>query len=376
MGRLSGVVAERRLVELLARGGSRGRVLATRIDLLRAAGPSYHLRRIRAQRRLPGLGKSTRNAFYERMWREAAAVAGADARSLAPGLLELRREGVRARVFQQVVGLDDPVTLRLALDKLAVHRLLQAAGVGVPAHVEFSFEQPEPALAFLEREGGPCVIKPAAGTGGGHGTIAGISDAAALMRARIHAAAAGCERLLIEQQASGDVYRLLLLEGELLDVVRSVPARVIGDGRSSVARLIAAECERRVQARGAAGLSRVVVNLDTVLAVERQGFSLRSVLPAGDALAVRTITSDNGASGNETFTGRVAEEVVAQARTAAAAVGLRLAGVDVISSDPTRPGGVVNEVNGTPGLHHHYLVADPQRATAVAVPILERLLHR
>jgi hypothetical protein len=33
-------------------------------------------------------------------------------------------------------------------------------------------------------------------------------------------------------------------------------------------------------------------------------------------------------------------------------------------------------VNGTPGLHHHYLVADAERATRVAIPVLERLLSR
>jgi hypothetical protein len=60
------------------------------------------------------------------------------------------------------------------------------------------------------------------------------------------------------------------------------------------------------------------------------------------------------------------------------AVGLRLAGVDVVTTDIGRPlvetGGVVTEVNGGPGLHHHYLVADRADATPVAVPVLEKLL--
>jgi cyanophycin synthetase len=59
-------------------------------------------------------------------------------------------------------------------------------------------------------------------------------------------------------------------------------------------------------------------------------------------------------------------------------VGLRLAGVDVITPDASRPleeaGGVVAEVNGTPGIHHHYHVADPANATRVAIPILGKVL--
>jgi D-alanine-D-alanine ligase-like ATP-grasp enzyme len=83
---------------------------------------------------------------------------------------------------------------------------------------------------------------------------------------------------------------------------------------------------------------------------------------------------------NETFSGELEPELIAEARSAQNAVGLRLSGVDVITTDPTRPladtGGVITEVNGTPGLHHHYLVADPEGATRVAIPILERLLSR
>ena len=63
---------------------------------------------------------------------------------------------------------------------------------------------------------------------------------------------------------------------------------------------------------------------------------------------------------------------------AAACVGLRLAGVDLVTpsleGSLAETGGVVLEVNCTPGLHHHYLVAEPDRATRVAVPILRRLL--
>jgi D-alanine-D-alanine ligase-like ATP-grasp enzyme len=56
-----------------------------------------------------------------------------------------------------------------------------------------------------------------------------------------------------------------------------------------------------------------------------------------------------------------------------------VAGVDVITPDASQPleqsGGVVAEVNGTPGIHHHYHVADKANATPVAVPILERALR-
>jgi len=362
-------------LERCTRGSRRRRRLAARADLVRFAGPGYFLRRLRDRRRFAELGEEARNSLYERIWGEAAASVGATVERLAPGTLELTRGGNRTRVRQQAVELDGPEALRVALDKTEAHRLLAAAGVTTPDNVEFSYGDWPPALTFLA--GGPCVIKPAAGTGGGHGTTAGIATPEELRRACLHAAQR-TDRLLVERQAPGAVYRLLLLDGELLDVVRSDPARLIGDGRSTVARLIRAENARRVDAGGALGLGRLGIDLDLALTLGRQGLELSSVPAAGQEVAVRTITNDNGAERCETYAGPLAGQLVAEARAAADAVGLRLAGVDAITPDPARPlaevGGAINEVNGTPGIHHHYLVADPERATRVAVPILERLL--
>lgn len=359
--------------------GRRGRAIAARLDLARAAGAGYVWRRLRAERRLGGFGERVRNEVYDRIWREAAEAVGAQWTFLAPGLSELSRPGASTRVFQQVVDLDDPVTLRVALDKALVHRMLRAAGVPVAEHLEFDVGELGPALEFLARAPGACVVKPAAGTGGGHGITAGVRSPVDLRRACLHAATGG-ERLLIEHQAAGDVYRLLFLDGELLDIVRSFPPRLTGDGRSKIEDLIEAENQRRVAAQGVAGLSKLGVNLDMVMTLERAGLGLSSVLPADRSCALRTVTNSNSAIDNETFHGAVAPELIAHARTATEAVGLRLSGVDVITADPakslSRTDGIVGEVNGNPGLHHHYLVADQLGATRVAIPVLERLLDQ
>jgi len=357
------------------RVGLRGYGLAARLDLVGATGPGYAWRRVRAERRMTELGEAERNATYERIWREAAEIVNADFCELAPGLFECSRDGAVTRVYQQLVALDDPVTLRVALDKPLVHRLLAQAGVRIPEYLEFDATEPEPALEFLAQVGGPCVVKPAAGTGGGRGTTTDVARPEELMRACLHA---GGGRSLIERQVEGPVYRLLLLDDDLLDVVCSVPGHLIGNGRATVEQLIAGENDRRVRARGAAKLSLLEVNLDMVIALEREGLTLSSVPAAGRRVRLGTVTNNNALEDNETYCEEVAAEILSQARAARRAVGLRLVGVDLITSDPTLPlaqtGGVINEMNGMPGLHHHYLVADSQHATRVAVPVLERVL--
>jgi D-alanine-D-alanine ligase-like ATP-grasp enzyme len=250
--------------------------------------------------------------------------------------------------------------------------------VPVPDHVEWDLADPTPALRFLGETGGPCVVKAASGTGGGEGTTAGVDSPARLMRARLRAGRFG-SRLLIERQVPGAVYRLLFLDGRLIDVIRHVPPRLTGDGSSTVEGLIARENERRIGARGAAGLSLLEVGLDTIFTLEREGLRLSDVVPADREFAVQTVTNDNRIEDTETVTEPLAPELVDAARRAAMAVGLRLAGADVITPDPMQPleesGGVVAEVNGTPGIHHHYHVADGANASRVAVPILEQVLR-
>lgn len=370
-------LVDRALDRMADGGGRRGRAIAARLDLTRASGIGPLVRRVRSERRFSGLGPAARDRLYDDIWARAAARCGAKVVPLAPGLLELHANDARTRVYHQFVALDDPVTLQVALDKVVVHGLMQDAGVPHAEYLEWNVADLGPAASFLASCGGPCVVKPAAGTGGGHGVVPGVNDLNDLVRARWHAST-GVDRLLIERQIEGAIYRLLLLDGELLDVVRSVPANVTGDGHSTIEALIARENERRVEAGGWAGLSLIGLNLDTMLTLRRAGLTLSSVLPEGQYLPLRIATNCNAARDNMTWEEEVSPSVVEDARAAVEAVGLRLAGVDVVTRDISRPlietGGVVSEVNGGPGLHHHYLVADLEKATPVAVFVLEKLL--
>ena len=375
-GRGNGDLVFAALIDPLGRAGRPGRQLGARIDLVRATGLRHAARRMRDAEKLGQLGRA-RRALYERIWRDAASAVGAEVVDLTHGFFELRKGRARTRVWEQWVELDDAVTLRLAFDKVVVHRLLRAAGVRVPDHLEVHFRDLAPALEFIADGGAAYVVKPASGTGGGVGLTCGVRRPADLRRAALRAARSDT-RLLVERQADGIVYRLLFLDGELLDVVRRLPPRVTGDGRSTIDELIAAENDRRLLAGGDAGLELLTVDLDCVFTLEHAGLALSSVPPAGTEVAVKTVTNQSGADDNETVRERPAPELVDEALAAVDAVGLRLAGVDVITSDPSRPladtGGAVIEVNGTPGLHHHYQVADREKAVRVAVPVLRKLL--
>ncbi|HEV7886414.1 MAG TPA: hypothetical protein VGO92_02575 [Acidimicrobiales bacterium] len=262
---------------------------------------------------------------YRALWTAAAEVLGGTVHAMWP-FLRVDCDGRSAWLFRQETDLDGVTTLRLAADKPAVHALLSGAGVPVPPHLVFDAARPAAARPFLEQHG-RCVVKPAAGSARGHGVTTGVSTPKDLARAAL-AAARWDRRVLIEPHLDGGVHRLLFLDGRLLDTVLRRPPVLTGDGRSTVRQLAAA--------------GRLAVDHDMALALGRQGLALRSVPDAG-----RTFTA-HGVVGGPLPAERVPvkPETADTAGRAVKALGLRLAGVDVI-------GDVVLEVNGTPGLLVH-----------------------
>ncbi len=377
MGWLATSDAVTHLVDRLGLSGGLGRELAVRLDIVRSAGAGPALRRLRSDARLARVGGPDDDA-YKRIWSDAAREVGAEVAELPGGFLEIRKGTTWTRVLDNLVMLDDAVTLRFALQKTLVNDLLARAGLPVPEGLEFNADDLAPAIAFLEGGPGPCVVKPV-GSSGGYAVTSGIRARGDLMRARLRASRVD-RRLMIERQVNGEHYRFLILDGDLLDVVRRRPPRVTGDGRSTVEELIAAENRRRVAQRHQEMLWPLRVDLECVLTLQAAGLALSSVIAEGMTVPVKTVVSQGTMRDNETVREALSDELVSDARKAAELVGLRLAGVDIITPDLggslRETGGVILEVNGPPGFNYHYDVADPANATRVAVPILRALLRR
>jgi cyanophycin synthetase len=187
-------------------------------------------------------------------------------------------------------------------------------------------------------------------------------------------------QLLIERQLAGDVFRFLVLDGQILDVVRRLRPAIIGDGRSTVEELISAEYDRRIRGDGNPGLKPFAVDLDCIFSLRRAGIPLRSVPPRGSTVRLKTVTNYNRPEDNHTLRTAISPALSAEAVAAATILGLRLAGVDVVSPTPSASlaasGGAIIDVNALPALHHHAHVADADAAGRVAVPILRALLER
>jgi cyanophycin synthetase len=359
----------------VARAGRPGRELAVGLDLVRSMGLLQAWRRGHEHVRRRRLVVNRRHGGVHGIWTDAARELGAEVDELPGGFLEIRQGAHLTRIWNHWVMLDDIVTARLALEKALGHRLLSEAGLPVPDHLEFGAGELSNARGFLEATGGAFVVKPV-GAAGGTGITPGVRTVAQLRRAVLRAGRRS-RRLLIEPQVPGDVYRLLLLDGELLDAIRRSPPTVTGDGSANVGQLIAAENARRRTAPGGPRW-HLTVDLDCLFTLEHAGLSLSSVPAAGQRVVVKTAVNQNGPADNRNALAEISPSLADEGARAARAIGVRLAGIDIITTDPTtslRGHGVILEVNATPGIHYHYAIDDPAQAVPVAVPILRRLLE-
>ena len=240
----------------------------------------------------------------------------------------------------------------ISSDKDLTKRLLASCGVPVP---EGSIvRNAEEAWEAAEDIGLPVVVKP---TDGNHGR--GVSTDLA-SRADVEAAfklaeAEGSE-VLVERFIPGDEHRLLVVGGKMVAAAKGETACVVGDGVSTVEKLI----ERQINTDPRRGttedfpLNVVKIDDDPAVGLElsRQGFARDSVPDKGKQVLIQR-------NGNVAFdvTDKVHPEVAAMVSLAARMVGLDIAGVDLVADDISRPleeqGGAIVEVNAGPGLLMH-----------------------
>ena len=317
-----------------------------------------------------------RTQFYRRIWHEAADAIGAEIDELGDDIFEIRLFEKATRVQDNWTAVDDLPTLKLAGNKPLVLNLLADRGLPVPRWRQFVLPSLHQASAFLRQIGADCVVKPARDTGAGKGVTTHVHTLLQLLGAVAIAAVHGDE-LLIEEQIAGDNYRLLYLDGVLLDAVLRRPPTVTGDGRSTVRRLVQRANEGRLASGADAAQTLLHYDLDMRHTLAAQGLTIGSIPTVGRLVRLKTVINDNAACENVAAKALLCDAVIAAGARAAAAVGAKLAGVDIITIDPARPldevAGAIVEVNTTPGFYYHYHRQCEPRA--VAVDILRYLLH-
>ncbi|MGH6820227.1 MAG: hypothetical protein ACREDU_05125, partial [Methylocella sp.] len=233
-----------------------------------------------------------RRDYYDAFWIDAAEQIAAVCETWGPEYHRISRSGLSIIVRQSEVRLDDSLTLDLMGNKLLTYRLLAEQGFTIPRHVRFSFSDLAPAVSLIGTTGRPIVVKPVSGTGGGNGVTTGVVSRAGLIRAAWHASRFDPD-LIAEEQIDGHSYRLLFLDGMLLDAVRREPPRVTGDGKRSIRALVRAENQRRLAGQPFTALSPLRLDRDALSYLAAQDLTPRSKLGPGETIVVKRAVNQN-----------------------------------------------------------------------------------
>jgi GNAT-family acetyltransferase (TIGR03103 family) len=277
------------------------------------------------------------------------------------GELSLTHHGRTQTVIQSLSELTSAIAFRRCDDKAMTRRVLTDAGLSVPAgRIATDDEDDE---AFLA-EHAPIVVKPCRGEGGA-GISVGVADTDAL-RSAIESARATCAQVLLEAMAPGDDLRVLVIDGAVVAASVRRPPVVTGDGSRTVRALVEARNEHRARELGGA----MVTPLDDITAacVQAAGHDLDDVLPEGVRLEVRRTANLHTGGTIEDLTERLHPTLAEAAVRGAAAVGLPVAGIDLMVPSPEGPEHVFIEVNEQPGLANHEPQPTAQRYLDLLFP--------
>ena len=186
------------------------------------------------------------------------------------------------------------------------------------------------ARAWLADRGFPVFCKPNTGA---RGDFAEIVDSLEAFEAYAVRAAARYDAILIQPVVEADEHRVLVVDGRARFSVRRAGVALVGDGRSTVGALLEAE-NLRLAGEGVSPLVPADLGLADVPEAGRRVPipGRRNIALGGEAVDLLT---------------EVPVPLAEIAVRAAAAVGLRVAGVDIFE---TADGLAVLEVNGNPSI--------------------------
>ncbi len=276
-------------------------------------------------------------------------------RRLNAGSLVQLGYGVRQqRIWTAETGQTSAIAEAVAQDKHLTRALLQSVGAPMPNGRPVS--DADDAWRAAQEVGVPVVVKPQFGNQG-RGVATNL-----LSQAQVAAAYAAARQesayIVVERFVPGADHRLLVVGGKLAAAALREPAHAIGDGHSSIHQLIAEVNQDPRRSDGhATPLSYLKLDAISLAVLDEQGFTPESIPPAGLKVLIRRNANLSTGGTATDVTDNVHPEVTARAVDAARAVGLDVAGVDVVALDIGRPleeqDGAIVEVNAGPGLRMH-----------------------
>ena len=262
------------------------------------------------------------------------------------GFFRLTHGGRSIRCREALSELTSAVAMSICDDKRATRRIVDAAGVRVPDQT--TADDPAERAAFLKRYKS-VVVKPARGEQG-RGVAVGLTTEDEV-EAAVEAARAHCNDVIVEECFQGEDLRLVVIDYRVVAVAIRRPARIVGDGRASVRKLIEVQSRRREAATQ--GESSIPLDAETERCLAAAGYGLDDVPDQGVEINVRKTANLHTGGTIHDVTDETHPKLIDAAIKAARAIEIPVTGIDLMVKSAREPDYVFIEANERPGLANH-----------------------
>lgn len=261
----------------------------------------------------------------------------------------LRRLDATMSDFTSVIAAD------ITSDKDRTKRILARNGLPVPEGGIAA--DADEAVDIARRIRFPVLLKPLDGNDGRG--ISGKLETEEAVRAAYPIARAEHPTVVVERFAEGRDHRVVVVDGRVVAVAERIPARVVGDGTRTI-RALAEEVNRdplRDPLYPNPSLVRIPLDDQTDAFLARTRRTLETVPAAGETVQLRPTANISTGGTSADRTDEIHPRNALLCELAVAAVGLDIAGLDVLTDDIGVPfdenGATILEVNASPGIRMH-----------------------
>lgn len=220
-------------------------------------------------------------------------------------------------------------------DKWQTRQVLERAGLSVPPGRLATLDHRD--REFLAGQG-DVVVKPVEGQTG-DGVTVGVHDLTTL-QAAIDAAGVHGPDILLEGRAPGHDLRVVVIGGEVVAAALRKPASISGDGDHTARELV----EDEELAVGEDEVERSLADED---------LELDAVPPSDADVPVSAVANVHRGGSIRDVTAELSDDLRRAAIAACEAIGIPVAGVDLMVPDVTGSDYAIIEVNERPGLANH-----------------------
>jgi D-alanine-D-alanine ligase-like ATP-grasp enzyme len=266
----------------------------------------------------------------------------------------IEKNGLSFRLYKARISVNDSVSIVISKNKYLTHLVLKSVTPFVthPTLLNISDVTSELLQDLLEKNS-KLVVKPL-DDDEGKGVVAGLTTVPEIEEAIRAVEFLGHTEVLIEDHVeTTHEYRVVLWKGTVVDVLSRIPPYVVGDGVSTILKLI--EQKNKVRDEAYYGLYEPLVLDDAALAfLRRSALEPSSVLSQAKHQSLKsTCNLDHGGEVERVDANKIHPEYLSMFKAVYEVTRLNYVGVDLITPDLFSPPTVgltaINELNGAPG---------------------------